>query len=252
MEIKWLGTASVLIKSKDAKIVTDPFPGIPADPEAEAYMKEVDNILVSHGHFDHICAIKDIYPDKKINIYCTKTPKETLTRSGIDEKLINEISPGGSFETGDLKVDCFQGRHGVFDAKTVLSAAVRIFTHPARGRRILKLHRSHPENGETLFFEITDGGSRLQIIGSPGLDERTVYPTGADALVLAYQGRADLEDTVMPFIKRLAPKKVFLDHYDDTFYPMSSDVDVRGIVKRVRDELGIPCVPLEKYKTEII
>lgn len=51
MQLKYLGHASFLIKSKDAKLVTDPF-----DPKAVGikYPKqEADIVTVSHGHGDH-------------------------------------------------------------------------------------------------------------------------------------------------------------------------------------------------------
>jgi len=51
MEIKYLGHSSFLIKSKDARLVTDPF-----DPEKVGMRfpkTEADIVTVSHGHSDH-------------------------------------------------------------------------------------------------------------------------------------------------------------------------------------------------------
>ncbi|MGB2731922.1 MAG: MBL fold metallo-hydrolase [Microgenomates group bacterium] len=51
MQLKYLGHSSFLIKSKDAKVVTDPF-----DPKAVGLKfpkQEADIVTMSHGHADH-------------------------------------------------------------------------------------------------------------------------------------------------------------------------------------------------------
>lgn len=51
MQLKYLGHSSFLIKSKDAKVVTDPF-----DPKAVGLKfskQEADIVTLSHGHADH-------------------------------------------------------------------------------------------------------------------------------------------------------------------------------------------------------
>jgi L-ascorbate metabolism protein UlaG (beta-lactamase superfamily) len=51
MEIKYLGHASFLLKTKDAKVVMDPF-----DPKVTGlkfYKQEADVVTVSHDHKDH-------------------------------------------------------------------------------------------------------------------------------------------------------------------------------------------------------
>jgi len=63
MEIKYLGHASFLIKTKNAKVVTDPF-----DPKTTGlkYPKtEADMVTVSHGHDDHNQAHLVVAPEGK-------------------------------------------------------------------------------------------------------------------------------------------------------------------------------------------
>lgn len=119
----------------------------------------------------------------------------------------------------------------------------------ARPDRLLRLNKAYDENGEILFYEITCGTLRLQIMGSLGLDADTAYPTGADWLILPFQGRSDLTEYAMPLVERLAPRGILLDHYDDAFPPMSATVDTAGFVTAAEKRLGIPCRALKKYET---
>ena len=109
-------------------------------------------------------------------------------------------------------------------------------------------NKRYPENGETLFYEIEADGKRIQLMGSMGMDEDTSYPIGADALVLPFQGTGDPGKTVLPYVHRLAPKRIFLDHYDDAFPPMSSQIETAGFVTDMHRE-GIPAVAMEYGKT---
>jgi hypothetical protein len=79
-----------------------------------------------------------------------------------------------------------------------------------------------------LFYEIKAEGKRIQIMGSMGMDPETDYPEGADLLIMALQGRADQDDYAMQFVKKLKPKEIMLYHIDDSFPPMSSEVDTLG------------------------
>jgi hypothetical protein len=90
------------------------------------------------------------------------------------------------------------------------------------------LRKLYEENGEMLFYEIKAEGKRIQIMGSMGMDPETDYPEGADLLIMALQGRADQDDYAMQFVKKLKPKEIMLYHIDDSFPPMSSEVDTLG------------------------
>ena len=103
--------------------------------------------------------------------------------------------------------------------------------------------------GETVFYEVSAEGKRVQIMGSLGLDPNTDYPTGADVLILPFQGRSDLEAYAAPIVRSLAPKQVLLDHYDDSFPPMTTQVETARFEALLTREYGIPCSALRKNET---
>ena len=96
--------------------------------------------------------------------------------------------------------------------------------------------------------QIDAGTSGLLLMGSMGMDADTEYPTGADVLVLPFQGTGDPSATVMPIVEKLQPKAIYLDHYDDAFPPLSSQIETNGFVT-VMHKKGIPTVAMEYGKT---
>ena len=257
MKLTWMGTAALMLQSGDTTVAVDPFPGLPLDepinreiPDRGLFQR-ADHVLVTHGHFDHIQFIPALYGQGTCPVYATETPCRTLESKGFPTGRLHRITPGDAFDLGPLHVRTWQGRHCHFDFPLVVRTlgSPRALTHPARLAKLLKLNKEYDEAGEILFYEVTDGGCRLQIMGSLGLDDATEYPTGADWLILPYQGRSDLVKYALPMVERMAPKAVLLDHYDDAFPPMSSAIDTAAFEETVSRRLGIPCRALQKYET---
>ena len=79
------------------------------------------------------------------------------------------------------------------------------------------------------------------------LYKETEYPEGADLLIMALQGRADQDDYAMQFVKKLKPKEIMLYHIDDSFPPMSSEVDTLGFEINAK-KAGYTCFKPEKNR----
>ena len=124
----------------------------------------------------------------------------------------------------------------------------RLCRHPLRAARLLLYVAEYPEKGETLFYEVTAGGRRIQVMGSLGLCPEVDYPTGADALILPYQGRSDLVTCGWDLVQRLKPKAVYLDHYDDSFPPLTAAIDTKPFCDLLTAH-GIPCRALVSCET---
>jgi hypothetical protein len=67
-------------------------------------------------------------------------------------------------------------------------------------------------------------------MGSLNLDDDTAYPIGVDLLILPLQGRSGISKYAMSFVEQLQPKKILLDHFDDTFPPISSAVNTKPFI----------------------
>ena len=140
----------------------------------------------------------------------------------------------------------FQGRHIRFDRKLIMKTLL--------SWRILKYMRNlifelwavprFKENGETVVYELEAEGKRIQVLGSLGLDENESYKPGADLLVMPYQGNSFLEREADRVIRVLQPKRILLSHFDDAFPPVSSEVDLRGLRRLMKQKY--PQIPVVK------
>lgn len=251
MKLRWYGTAALLVSDGDTMIAFDPFFGIkkgnsgpesvPEDSAGE--MRRVSDVFVTHGHFDHIIQIPAVYSGGSAVIHATATPCGTLRKRGVPEEQLDVIAPGARLAVGNIGISVYRGRHCQFDAPLVARTALR-YLRPGNfrhGLRLLRYNREYPENGEILFYELTCRGSKMQIMGSMGLDPDTDYPTGADLLVLPYQGKSDPAEYAASLVERLRPKAVLLDHYDDSFPPMTAQVETAAFERLTGEKHGIPC-----------
>ena len=238
MKITWTTTASLLIESEGCVLAFDPFMEMPLDkpydepgrPELADLYRKADRVYISHGHFDHIYHFKNLYKGTDTQIFGTNEPVKSLLRDGLEQKQLHVIYPGYKDSFGPFEIEAYQGRHCKFDIPIIISTLLnkRTISNLKRIREIQALRKLYEENGEMLFYEIKAEGKRIQIMGSMGMDPETDYPEGADLLIMALQGRADQDDYAMQFVKKLKPKEIMLYHIDDSFPPMSSEVDTLG------------------------
>ena len=218
MKLKWFGTATILLEQDGTQLLFDPYFPL-NDKIFKPPMNElasIDNIFVTHGHFDHIVDIPSVmkHGNGKSMVYCTAKPLDTLLSRGVDKERIHRIELGDVLKIGPFEVSVLKGKHVVFNMKLIMKTLFRpdIFVYRKNLKRLLKENKECSEAGETVVYDIIVGGRRILLMGSLNLDDNTNYPKGADLIIMPFQGRSDLSEYVMPIIERLQPKKVMLDH----------------------------------------
>jgi len=249
MRLKWYGTATILIEQDGTQLLFDPFLSLNSNtfkpPKDE--LSKIDNILVTHGHLDHIVDIPAIlhHGGGHANVYCTASPRETLISKGIEEGKIQTITPGDVLIFGLFEVHVLRGKHIVFDKRLIMKTffSPRVFRYRSSFRYLLNENKICSEAGETVIYDIRMRGERILLLGSLNLDENTEYPKSADLLILPLQGRSDVSKYAMNIIDRLQPKKVLLDHFDDSFPPISSYVDTEHFASLMKSKYpGVPVI----------
>ena len=236
MDLIWHGTASVELVCEKGKLLFDPFVPLRASP-VKVSLEEFDgfsHVFVTHCHLDHVVDLPAIARrNPGLVIHCTQTPYKTLIRKGVPEKNLSLLRYGDTRSVNGFSVRAFHGKHAILpkpDRKRILSWIVS----PARRNApfLLKEYFACRENDESVFYQIEAEGKTLALMGSMNLRDEEDYPGGADVLVLPYAGWEDNFPPAVRIIERLKPKRVLLDHYDDTFPPVSSPVDVTPLVRK--------------------
>ena len=216
--------------------------------DAETFA-EAQEILISHGHFDHLMNVPELSAARELRVHCTDAPRKTLLRCGVPERQIHCCAPGDAFDVEDVSLRVFQGRHNVPDAKMTLGVAFRALSSVRRAGNFLKManvHKNFPEAGETVVFEIKYGGRRILSMGSIGLPENAEFPApGAELLILPYQGTSNPAPAAMRIVEALRPKAIVLSHIDDAIPPLTGRVHIKPLLKLMgKRHPEIPvCVP---------
>ena len=90
--LTWSGHATWLIETEQNRLLLDPFfDENPACP-VKADTMEVDTILVSHGHFDHIADVVSIASRNNAKVIANYEIAEWLNRQHGLENLIENSS----------------------------------------------------------------------------------------------------------------------------------------------------------------
>lgn len=241
MKLTWYGTASLSMETAAGALLVDPFVPFRGSSTPPADYRRFDTVLVTHGHFDHIMSLPALAKAIAMDIYCTQTPAATLRRLGVPGERLHAVAPGDAFELAGMRVTVYPSRHVRFDrglvARTLCS--VRMLRHIGNLPRAARGFLRFPENGETVAYRIEAESKAAFILGSLNLDPDAEYPTGADVLVLPYQGASDLLTPALAIIERLRPKAVLLDHFDDAFPPISAAIDTSDIENALAGRLPV-------------
>ena len=234
MKVTWFAAASLAVETAAGRLLIDPFFPLKGSPTQVAHdaFAGYDDILVTHGLFDHLMSLPRILREGRAVVHCTGTPRQTLLSMDVPEARIISFNSGDTLELQGMRVAVYPSRYAAFETPTLLNR--RLLQYAGNAMTLLMGLQNYPENGETVGFLIEGDGGSLFVLGSLALDDGTDYPSGMDLLVLPCQGEGDLVTPATQIISRLKPKAVLLDHFDDAFPPGSRAVDI----SRLQAELG--------------
>ncbi len=112
MKIIWLGHSGFRIEIGDQVLLIDPFltgnPTFPDDRKEEA-SRGVTNILVSHGHGDHLADVAEIASQTGTPVHGMVELMGWLDAQGV--KDTNGFNKGGTITLGDVKVTMVHATH---------------------------------------------------------------------------------------------------------------------------------------------
>jgi L-ascorbate metabolism protein UlaG (beta-lactamase superfamily) len=251
MKITWYGTASLIVEIDGCRIALDPYisrnPRLPGvDPHDLAGVKAV---LVTHGHFDHAADIPSLLNDLSVPVYAPAETVEALSSRPCFTYLnLHGVEAGEVFEVEGLRITSYPACHVKFDPPLILRTLLRVLPElilrPRPLFKIISDYFKYPQ-GRICAWEIKSGSKSILIFGSMGLDPEQNYPS-PDVLVLPLQGHSSIEKLALEAAMRIKPSIIMPHHFDDSFPPISSHVDISVFADMLKSkmpgvEVIIPC-----------
>lgn len=237
MDISWYGTAAVCISHAGYKLLFDPFVSMNKEiPYASVQeLAQMGDIFITHGHFDHTISVPEVAALGNSKVHCSAETARQLVKAGVPAEQVVTISPGDIISNGPFTIRVFRGEHIKFDPKLVFQTLFnrRLVNYYREFAEIIRTLRQCPQ-GQVLIYEISLENIKVLHLGSLSLCAQEEYPQGANVLCVPFQGRSDLLTYTLPFIDKLKPQSIFLHHFDDSFPPVSSQIDCAPFADRVR------------------
>ncbi len=108
----WLGHAAVHVTTPEGKnVLIDPFLTNPKAPEAAADVEDVDAILVTHGHFDHLGETVELAKKHDATVVAIHEVATYVTSQGVDEENVVGMNKGGTVEVAGCNVTMVEAVH---------------------------------------------------------------------------------------------------------------------------------------------
>lgn len=109
----WLGHSAFRIESQNGKIIyIDPFlSGNPTTPDEFKHPDDVDYILLTHGHEDHVGDTLDIAEKTGCTVVAQVELSHLLKKKGLKEEQRIEFNKGGTVEFDDFSVTLVNANH---------------------------------------------------------------------------------------------------------------------------------------------
>ena len=127
MKLTWLGHSVFLIEVDDYKIIIDPFiSGNPKCPVVLEDLPNIDYILLTHGHPDHIGDTVNMLKERKAtNIISSFETCQWLQKNGIHMEQCIDMNIGGMIQLNNsINIHMIQAVHSnsILDNETIVYA----------------------------------------------------------------------------------------------------------------------------------
>ncbi|HIT62664.1 MAG TPA: MBL fold metallo-hydrolase [Candidatus Caccovivens faecavium] len=255
IKLIWYGTATIMLDIDGEKLLFDPFfrrNKKLEQPDIKEFC-EADFIFNTHAHFDHLCDVPAVLSKSKAKLYGSRPAYLRLKKQGVDvEKKAVILKHYETRHINDISIKVIPSKHVKNDIGIILLTALKILfafqIHNAI--KLLSMHHKFLMGGEIMAFEVKAHDKKILIFGSAGIDKTAKLPKDVDVLVWPFQGRINMSKYSLPIIEKIKPKVIILDHFDNAFPPVTSNVKTEKFMKLMKKK-DIKVI-LPKYKEEII
>src|SRR4030095_149852 len=210
--------------------------------------RQVDAVLVTHAHFDHLLDVPGIMRRTNARLVAGTTAANLSMSCGIDRKRCLVVQPGSTRMIGRWRIRVLRSAHDrVFGWLPFPGTKRAPGTCPTKA--------SDWRLGEPIAFLIEMNGKRIYIDSGGTVD--VLPPAQAAPVDLAILGVAlpDSRKRIRAAIDRLRPKYVLPSHQDDFFAPADRGfvfgklTDFPGVVRPFnRHEINSHLILLDYFR----
>jgi len=235
VNFKWFGTDGWEITFGNKTILFDPWfsrgvmtgflagkfdPKTPLKVEEDLidqHVKKADQILIGHGHWDHLADIPYIAKKTGAQVIGSETHANLMRAFGVVEGKIVQVKGGEYMQFDGYTIEVFPGLHSMGGTKKWVVPG-HLYHVPAMPTTVGEL----PE-GDSLIYLITIGGKyRIFLMSTANYAERAIAGLRPDVALVASIFANQIHDFTPRLLKALNYPKVLLPtHWDNFEKPFS-------------------------------
>ena len=244
VRFKWFGTNGWEISFGNKTILIDPWFNrfesgflqnklnhdtmLPTDTTLiDQHVKKADQILVGHGHWDHMADVPYIAKKTGAMVIGSETHANVMRAAGVPEGKIVQVKGGEYMQFDGYTIEVFPSVHSMGGTKKYAVPGHLVSVPPSPPTKVGDL----PE-GDTLIYVLTVGGKFTVFLMSSGnYIERAIAGLKPDVALVAPLFSNNTHAFTPRLMKALGyPKLVLPTHWDNFEAPLSGPVqDLRGI-----------------------
>lgn len=243
VNFRWFGTNGWEISFGNKTILMDPWfgrfdtgffagkfnPNTPLSsdqPLIDQHITKADQILIGHGHWDHMADIPYIAKKTGAMVIGSETHANVLRAAGVPEPKIVPVKGGEVMQFDGYTIEVFPGLHSMGPIKKY-AVPGHLYQVPAAPTKVGDL----PE-GDSLIYLITIGGKfSIFLMSTANFIERAIGGLKPDIALVASIFANQIHDFTPRLMKALNyPKLVLPTHWDNFERPFSEGPhDLRNV-----------------------
>lgn len=246
VQLRYLGTAGLVVESQQHTVVMDPFvtrpgllttafrPLVPNVPAIRSKIPRANDVLVGHAHHDHVLDAPEVCRHTGARFIGGPDACQVARAAGLPETQIRSTQGREEIISGPGRIRGLPSQHGKVIFGRVLNPG-NIPAPPPWPPRLRDL-----KHGLVLNWWLELGGVRIVHIDSADYFDEELEGLGADVVCLCTVGRHFRPNYVRGVVERLKPRIIIPCHWDWFFTPYSAPprelpgVDVAGFMEEIR------------------
>jgi L-ascorbate metabolism protein UlaG (beta-lactamase superfamily) len=229
VNLKWFGTDGWEITFGSRTILFDPWfsrfdsgfltgkfnanAALPLDETLiNQHVKKADQILIGHGHWDHMADVPYIAKKTNAMVIGSETHANVMRAAGVPEGKIVQVRGGEYMQFDGYTIEVFPGIHSMGPTKKHVVPG-HLYHVPGPPTKISDM----PE-GDSLIYMITIGGKfRIFLMSTANYYERAISGLKPDVALVASIFANQIHDFTPRLLKALSYPKILMPTHWDNF-----------------------------------